>query len=233
MCSLFPLFVLFTSRQSETSKTCKLNTFETPTLADLLEQNIDTAGASMQGLLDTAEREFRVAGWNTPTAPVPDAGHEPKNRSSASIVPQANRDARRRQSSKSVASHHEVPETSPERTPTVQSVSDASNSGDRKASFLPNGACSGSSRDVSSANGGYGESEAATPGGKNYTGGTGRKRQRVQSELDGGVSRATPSPPKRPGGEACPRPGELSAGSNEDDSESLPLHEGNGTGKGE
>lgn len=197
----------------------------------------------MQGLLDTAEREFRVAGWKTPAAPVPDAGRGPKTPSSAAIAPQTNRDANanagRRQSSKSVASHHDVPETSPERAPTLQSASDASDSGDSRTAFLPEEVCSGSNGDVSPVNGADAKPQAAAPGGKNYTGGMAeprhlsRKRQRVQSELDGSVSRGTPSPPKRPGGEACPRPGELSAGSNEDDSESMPLHESSRTGKGE
>lgn len=196
----------------------------------------------MQGLLDTAEREFRVAGWNTPAAPVPDAAREPKNRPSAAIAPQTNRDAnanaRRRRSSKSVASLLDVPDTSPEGTPILQSASDASDSGDSRVAFPPDEACSGSNGDVSPVNGADAKPQAAAPVGKNYTGGMAeprhlsRKRQRVQSGLDASVSRGTPSPPKRPGGEACPRPGELSAGSNNDDSGSSPLHKNSGTGQG-
>lgn len=189
----------------------------------------------MQGLLDTAEREFRVAGWKTSAAPAPDnAGRQPKNPSSASIAPQLNRDVNvgGMRSKQSVASKQDrdAPEASPERTLALQSASDASDSGDSKVPFSPNGVSNG---DASAANGADGEPAAASDR-KNYAGGTekqvSRKRQRVHS--DGSVSRASPSPPKRPGGgEACPRGGELSAGSNEDDPENLPLHESSGSGE--
>lgn len=186
----------------------------------------------MQGLLDTAEREFRVAGWKTSAAPTPDKpGRQLKNPSSALIAPQINGDVNaggsRRQSAVS-KQDRDAHETSPERTPALQSPRDAT--GDTKVPFFPNGASNG---DALAAKGVGGEPTIAS-GSKKIAGGrekqASRKRQRVHS--DGSVIRASPSPPKRPGeGDACPRAGDLSSCSNEDDPESLPLHESSGTGE--
>lgn len=173
----------------------------------------------MQGLLDTAEREFGVGGWAPSASSANGASRAPRKQSSASrggitsgVAPQKYRGlavyAERSRGSRLGPADNGAMATSPGSSSSRQLFGNASDLEEENASFLRRRGHGSNNQHASLGNG---SRATATPAVGINTGAAdanraaeiqrqqqSRKRQRVRCELDTNGSRAGPSSPDRP-----------------------------------